>query len=289
MAQDQPHWWQKNRRRVITIGIIGGCLCAIILIILVWLVYGTGFGESIIKTVSKATKGTEPTTITTIELHQPGKTLWDWMQLLIIPVVLALAALLFNLATTRTEQNITAQRYKNDQEIAADKQREDLLQTYLDRMSELLLNNHLRTSDPKDEVRYIARSRTLTVLSRLDAKRKKSLLQFLHESDLINATTDNIVHLDGADLINADLIDANLSGADLNGSNLSGADLSRAYLSNAHLTHADLSNASLYGAIMAGANLAGANLEFALNITLEQLEKAKSLKGATMRDGSIHP
>src|SRR6266566_4807835 len=239
MAQDQPHWWQKNRRRVITIGIIGGCLCVIILIIIIMvaMVYGTGFGESIITTVSKATKGTEPTTITIIEQHQPGKTLWDWMQLLIIPVVLAVAAFLFNMATNRTEQNITAQRYKNDQEIAAqrykndqeiaaDKQREDLLQTYLDRMSELLLNNHLRSSDPKKEVRYIARARTLTVLSRLDANRKKSLLQFLYESDLINATTGSIVRLENADLSGVDLSDASLSFADLSGADLSGANLS---------------------------------------------------------------
>src|SRR6266571_1862847 len=152
-----------------------------------------------------------------------------------------------SVATSRTEQKIATQRYEQDQNLALDKQREDLLQIYLDRMSELLLDKQLRTSDTKDEVRYIARSRTLTVLSRLDANRKKSLLQFLHESDIINATTFSFVRLEDA----------------------------------------DLSNASLYGAIMAGANLAGtimagANLEFALNITLEQLEKAKSLKGATM-------
>src|SRR2546421_3181607 len=218
MAQDQPGWWQKNRRWLITIGIIGGCLCAIVLIIIVSMVYGTGLGESIITSLAKATKGTEPTITTITEQHQPGKTLWDWLQLLIIPVVLALAAFLFNSATTRSEQKITAQRYENDQEIAADKQKEDLLQTYLDRMSELLLKHDLRaSSDPKGEVRYIARSRTLTVLSRLDANRKKSLLQFLHESDLINATMGSIVQLEGADLSDANLFGADLFGADLFG------------------------------------------------------------------------
>jgi hypothetical protein len=55
------------------------------------------------------------------------KTLWDWMQLLIIPVVLALSALLFNFAITR-----------NERKIAIDNQQENLLQSYLDRMSELL-------------------------------------------------------------------------------------------------------------------------------------------------------
>src|SRR5229473_617182 len=60
------------------------------------------------------------------------KTLWDWLELLIIPLVLAAVALLFNRATTRTEQK-----------IALDKQSEDLLQAYLDRMSELLLEKSL--------------------------------------------------------------------------------------------------------------------------------------------------
>src|SRR5437588_3708102 len=195
-----------------------------------------------------------------------NKTLWDWMQLLIIPLVLAVAAFLFNLATSRTEQKITTQRYENDQkitaqryqneqEIAADKQREDLLQTYLDRMSELLLNKHLRASDPKDEVRYIARSRTLTVLSRLDANRKKSLLQFLYESDLINATAGSIIQLGGADLSHA-----NLSSAYLPGAYLRGADLSDANLSGADLRGTDLRVAKLGDADLRHANLSSADL-----------------------------
>ena len=84
------------------------------------------------------------------------KTLWDWLQLLIISLVLAAGALLFNLATTRTEQK-----------IALDKQREDFLQTYLDRMSELLLKEGLGSSAVKPEVRNVARVRTITILFQL--------------------------------------------------------------------------------------------------------------------------
>src|SRR5689334_18290705 len=54
-----------------------------------------------------------------------NKTLWDWLQLLIVPLALAVVALVFQLANTRTEQK-----------IALDNQREDLLQAYLDRMSD---------------------------------------------------------------------------------------------------------------------------------------------------------
>lgn len=80
--------------------------------------------------------------------------MWDWLQLLIIPLVLALAALAFNQANTRTER-----------QIALDKQRGDLLQAYLDRMAELLLDKGLRTSPPDAEVRNVARVQTITILT----------------------------------------------------------------------------------------------------------------------------
>ncbi len=73
-----------------------------------------------------------------------NKALWDWLQLLIVPVVLAIGAFLFNLATSQREH-----------EIAADNQRATLLQSYLDRMSELLLINQLRESNSTSEVRVI--------------------------------------------------------------------------------------------------------------------------------------
>lgn len=142
------------------------------------------------------------------------KTLWDWLQLLIVPLVLAVVALVFQIANTRTEQQIAKQRYEQDQQIALDKQREDLLQAYLDRMSELLLEKNLRTSAPDEEVRKVARVRTTTVLFQLDARRIGYVFTFLRESKLMSATSnDNIVSLSGADLSGVNLSFANLSGA----------------------------------------------------------------------------
>ena len=65
--------------------------------------------------------------------------------MLIIPLALAFIALVFQLAITRTERQLAKERYEQDQQIALDKQHEDLLQTYLDRISELLLDKKLRT------------------------------------------------------------------------------------------------------------------------------------------------
>src|SRR5437764_1163283 len=88
------------------------------------------------------------------------KTLWDWMSLLIVPAVLAVVGIAFNFAITRNERN-----------IAIDSQQENLLQSYLDRMSELLIDKRLLDSSEHSELQSIARARTLSVLAKLDPKR----------------------------------------------------------------------------------------------------------------------
>lgn len=109
------------------------------------------------------------------------------------------------------------------------------------------------------------------------------MLQFLYESSLIDKGKC-IVNLRGATLHGAALGWLHLSGADLSNANLWRADLGGPKLSEAILI-----TANLHGAILYGAKLSGAILKDATGITTEQLDKAKSLKGATMPDGSIHP
>src|SRR5260221_424446 len=238
--------------------------------------------------------------------YQPTKTLWDWLQLLLIPLVLAVAALLFNRATTRTEQT-----------IALDKQREDLLQAYLDRMSELLLEKKLATS-PSEEASNVARVRTITILFQLDARRIGYVFAFLREAGLMSAYSDSsIVSLSQANLNKIDLSQANLSETNLSETNLSKANLSKANLSQANLNKANLSEANLSEANLSQANLSKANLRQAnlrqanlrqanlseadlseadlseanlirTIVTEAQLKKAKSLDLATMPNGSKH-
>ena len=127
---------------------------------------------------------------------QRGKTLWDWLQLLVVPLALAIIAFFFNRTSARTERQIAVQRYEQDRQIvtqryeqdrqiAMEKQREDLLQTYLDRMSKLLLENQLLTS-PTDEVRMVARVPTIAILFLLDARRIGNVFAFLCESGLMS-------------------------------------------------------------------------------------------------------
>ena len=140
-------WWQKIKQHWVAIGVIAIVLVVVISLIIAgyWFDW-TSFNGYNKVTVTHLISGTNTGTSTRTEEYQPGKALWNWLQLLIIPLVLAIAALLFNLANTRTEQSIAAKRYEQDQEIALDKQREDLLQTYLDRMSELLLKEKLSSN-----------------------------------------------------------------------------------------------------------------------------------------------
>jgi uncharacterized protein YjbI with pentapeptide repeats len=192
-----------------------------------------------------------------------AKTLWDWMDLILVPYILGAGAALFTWVTNKrardaeekriTErQGIEERRLKEQRDIEQDRSREAALQTYLDRMTELLKEG-LRTSEANDEKRHIARARTLTILRQLDGERKGLLLRFLHESDLIEE--EAIVDLTGADLSDAVLNRVNLVLA-----NLTGADLTRADLGWASLVGASLSKANLSGADLGGANLHEADL-----------------------------
>jgi hypothetical protein len=224
------------------------------------------------------------------------KNLWEWLQLLgalAIPVVLAAAGLWFTAQQDQRQQEIEDQRVEEAQKIEeqraeSERQVEEqraqdtALQAYLDQMSSLLLDKDrpLRQSKEGDQVRTLARARTLTLLPRLDGDRKGSVMQFLYESDLLFGTVD----LGGADLSEAYVTDADLSDADLRVANLSGADLSNANLSDANLKFADLRYSDLSGSH---------------GVTKEMLEhrlgplflepQADPLEGATMPDGTIYP
>ncbi|MEJ2732639.1 MAG: pentapeptide repeat-containing protein [Anaerolineae bacterium] len=218
---------------------------------------------------------------------QREKTLWDWLDLLLVPMVLALGAWLLNRSARNRQQGIEKIRIKEQQKIEIGRSRETALQTFLDRMTELI-DNGLRESEVGDAKRAVARARTLTVLQQLDGERKGLLLLFLRESDLIGK--DAIVDLHGADLRGADLTEANLSGANLSGAYLTEAVLFRAnlrgaYLSETGLRRADLSGADLHGAYLYGASLYGAKLGGA-DLTEAVLFRA-NLSGADLRGADV--
>jgi uncharacterized protein YjbI with pentapeptide repeats len=228
-----------------------------------------------------------------------GKTLWDWMELLIIPAILSVGAILFN----KSQKD-------NEQRLAIDRQREDGLQSYLDNMAELILKENLieKKGIEHDPTVDVARLRTTTTLRILDTERKNIVFRFLRDANLadfllrgaslsevelpnvlmheisLQSASLRRANLRGASVRSADLREANLWKANLSLANLSRARLNDANLSEATLQNAKLMRANLNGANIKGAVLRGANLTDA-RVTTEQLAQVYSLEGTIMPDG----
>ena len=69
-----------------------------------------------------------------------GKTVWDWLQLLIVPMVLSLITVGFAWQQNDQQQEIEERRAESDRKIEAQRAQEAALQAYLDQMGQLLLN-----------------------------------------------------------------------------------------------------------------------------------------------------
>jgi len=226
-----------------------------------------------------------------------GITLWDWIKLPVVPAAIAAAGLWFNRQQQERQRADDWRQQERALDIADQRAQDDALQAYLDQMSLMLTNKErpLRRAQPGDDLSVVARARTLTVLTKLEKKRKLdkdrkgSVLQFLYESGLI--TKDRrILDLSKADLFMADLYWAKLSEANLHGvylikANLIQADLVKADLSGAYLIEADLIRADLSEANLSNAWLRHANLSSATGLTDEQITAARTLEGATMPNG----
>jgi uncharacterized protein YjbI with pentapeptide repeats len=225
-----------------------------------------------------------------------GKTAWDWMQLLIVPLVLTVLGLSFaiaqqvisNLQQELRQQQIEEQRAAAERDIADQQAQDEALEAYLNVMKELLLEQDLRDSGPDSNARAVANVQTLLILERVAAHRKGVVLRLLTESHLIDAEAPLIetstlsfqeATAEGIDLSDTDLSRANFEVAFLRYANLRDADLSGANLSRAILEGADLRGANLTRTSLSGADLTNAE------VTKEQLLNAESLKGATMPNG----
>lgn len=227
-----------------------------------------------------------------------GKTLWDVMALLIVPMVLAAGGFLLNSIADERQKAIEQAETERQKARDEDRGRETALQSYFEKMTALRVSEGLDQSGAKPEVLSIARVKTLTLIRDLDSRRKGLLLQFLHESDLITRggpspalTPDeeqrcsdplpsardqakSVVSLRDADLrgvalTNAILHEVVLGGADLREADLRTGDLRHASLvgtdlRGANLGAADMDSANLDGAFLIKASLVGASLKSAL-------------------------
>ena len=217
--------WQKAKRPLAVIGLIVALVMVIVLIFVEIRLYGTGFA---------------------------GKTLWDWLPLLIqllgalaIPVVIWLGTAFFTRQQARTSEANTENQ-----------QQEELLRTYFDKISELLLDKELSTNP---NMQSIVRARTLAALRMLNTERKAIILRFLHDSS-IGGHSNLLQHVKGF-LYSLDL-------------------------SNTDLSSIDLFEANLYRANLRGASITPEQLEKATNTTPEQRAQIKPSKPAVPQDAT---
>src|SRR6476646_10681621 len=116
---------------------------------------------------------------------QPGKTLWDWLQLLIVPAILIGVTFAWSASQTRSDNKREDRRIAADRAAAEEARHDATLQGYLNQMSGLMLHEKLLTSKEGSAVRAVARTVTLATLRRLDGERKGEVVRFLAEARLI--------------------------------------------------------------------------------------------------------
>ena len=284
-----------------------GLICVFSIVLVGWILPpifwpgGIGIGKDNAisnKTIEKDKQGNIVKTIETIK-YDDGKTLWDWGSLLGVPLSLAILGYFL-----QQQQQKRSEKLSEDQRRIADNEtKEEVLQTYFDRLSVLLIDRNLIALSNKSESSTITpeeqelldsaldviRARTLSILRRFenDAERKTSVINFLIETEIVGKSKLN---LSGANLSEANLSRANLSGANLSRANLSeaflyGANLTNVNLQGANLEGANLSDANLSEAFLYGANLTNVNLEGA-NFSRANLSEANltnvNLQGANL-------
>ncbi|MCY7286103.1 MAG: pentapeptide repeat-containing protein, partial [Cyanobacteria bacterium CAN_BIN43] len=222
----------------------------------------TGFKEDteVSKTEKILENGKE---ITVVTKNVSGKTLWDWLSVLGVPLSLALLGFWF--------QNLSNNQANLEKEIAESYQREDVLQGYFDRLASLLVDKNLlaiaiKQDTASEEERELLssavtmiRARTLSILRKFgeDGGRKTSVIQFLMEAKIIRNLN---LSLEGAYLVNADLSDADFRSDYSTLLFRESINLTYANFSNANLKRVIFSDADLRGAIFNNADLSNAEI-----------------------------
>jgi Pentapeptide repeats (8 copies) len=202
-------------------------------------------------------------------LGYKDKTLWNWMELLIVPIALSVGVFILQQSAS-----------DRDSRIADDRAKQQVLENYFNQISSLLIDKKLSNAAPDSQVFILAQARTITALRELDTRRQNLLLQFLKSARLAGFGTDPAHGLDEDYMVNGKKRTGLLEKAYLPGVNLSGVTISDVSLRETNLSNANFSNADL-----GGTNLSGADLRKA-NFTGASLSSV-NLENANLRDAII--
>jgi uncharacterized protein YjbI with pentapeptide repeats len=229
------------------------------------------------------------------------KSLWDWLKLLIVPIALSVAGFVLSDAAQRErdrQQSDSQAAAELDQRVREERSvsyraQSEALASYLDQMSDLVINMHMRSQPKESDVARLAQARTFAILASLDRDRKRDPLKLIYELSLIDKN-EPYLYLRDADFAAADLSDITLHYAFLRGANLRRADLKGADLKGADLSDADLRGADLSDADLSEVNLAGANLlpydtEHPARLNNSHLANGADLTAIDLRDARLTP
>src|SRR5215211_4284461 len=144
-----------------------------------------------------------------------GKTVSNWLELLIVPLALAVIGLAFSVQQDARQQRFEDQRAEAERELAEQSAQDEALQAYLDQMGQLMLDRKLLEAEQGDPVHTLAQARTSTAILRLDAEHNESVTRFLINSGLAKSSEGSPRLLRRITLSHATLSDAYLPNADL--------------------------------------------------------------------------
>jgi len=203
------------------------------------------------------------------------KSFWDWLQLLIVPLMLALGAFYLNSAADF-----------RDYQIAQEQKHQEILTDYFSKMQDLIVETKKSKQTPGSkesnseerlllEFRPTAQALTLSVLEQLDGKRKGKVITYLAESQLINKI-DPLIQLGGANLQKLELKGRQVfSSINIVGANMTATELSDILISDSDLSTVNLTEAVLQDVTFENSNLSGINLDGAslTNVSLDKNNK----------------
>lgn len=181
---------------------------------------------------------------------EAAKTLWDWLELLIIPLAIGVFGWFFKTSEKAKAQIIEEEKAQNSS-----------LESCIDSITNLIINHRL-TNNPETEIKIIAQTKISLALSNLNGTRKGQILQFLYESYLISRNP--LVKLQGANFKDALLDEIVLANSEING----------AYFNNASIKRARLDEAILIGCDFSGVYISNSRMEN-VNLSYSYLIKAR--------------
>jgi len=178
---------------------------------------------------------------------RPQKTLWDWMQLLLMPLVLAIIAFLF----TRAQRD-------RDTKLSSLQRGADALHNYLDYMTRLLVEQDLTDDSLIERASRVAKARTTSLLDQLTGTQKGHLLRFIADSGLLDREGPFL------SLERANFQATELEPGLYRNCRLHGVNLDRAVLEHCSFDESDLASSTIMDARLEGADFYKSNMDYVL-------------------------